>query len=303
MPGCSFITGIDGFIGTFLCEALKKAGDDVRGFSKDQIDITDGLAVAAAVDEAQPDRIWHLAAQSNISRSKECPAETFNINITGSINLFEAVREKAPQAVVISVGSSAEYGNPKSQAEALDEQVELNPSSPYGASKVSQGFIARLYAQNYNLHIIHLRPFGIIGPGKEGDALSDFCQGVVTIEAGVKKGLQVGNLKTVRDFMDVRDFIQAVLLVAERGAAGEIYNICNGVGVSLQEIIQHLEQLAKKHFTVSQAAEKIRAIDDIRLVGNNEKLRALGYQPQYSIEDTIGDTLAYWRAHYEVATV
>lgn len=302
----SFITGIDGFIGSHLTQALLAVGDTISGLSQNkarddknvtvyQADITDAEAVTAAITKAAPDRIFHLAAQSNITRSLEQPRETFDVNINGSINLFEVVRAHIPDTVVISVGSSAEYGGSGHDQDTIDEQTPLVPSSPYGASKASQSLLAGLYARVCSLRVIHVRPFAIIGPGKVGDAVSDFCRAVVRIEEGGTPTLSAGNLDVVRDFMDVRDCAQAFQLIAERGAAGETYNVCNGVGASLQQILQELQQLAGKPFTVVNDPARLRPVDDHRLVGDNAKLCTLGYKRRYDLPATVRVTLDSWR--------
>ena len=302
----SFITGIDGFIGSHLAQALLDTGDTVSGLSRTDrgdrgevtvycADLTDANAVTSALRRARPDRIFHLAAQSNIPRSLAHPEETFAVNVSGSLHLFEAVRAEAPRATLISVGSSAEYGVSGERPDMIDEQTPLQPTSPYGASKASQGLLAGLHARAYGLRCMHVRPFAIIGPGKEGDAVSDFCRAVVRIEDGETPTLPTGDLDVVRDFMDVRDCVRAFPLIAERGVAGETYNVCNGVGASLRQMLHELQQLAGRPFAVVNDPAKPHSVNDRRLVGNNAKLRALGYQRQHDLADTVRATLAFWR--------
>src|SRR6185503_19095022 len=139
----SFLTGVDGFIGSHLAEALLLAGDEVFGLSRSQATRGDGVvrfhgdvvsfeAVRGAVAEAKPDRLFHLAAQNNIQASFADPALTMQSNVTGSLNVFEAVRRSAPSAALVSVGSSAEYGQTAATTTALGEDVPLLPTSPYG---------------------------------------------------------------------------------------------------------------------------------------------------------------------------
>lgn len=300
----SLITGIDGFIGQHLTAALRARGDEVYGLSRAaagkrheatvyQADVTDAAAVSQTLTAIKPDLIWHLAAQSNIPDSFANPAETISSNILGSVTLFAAAQRCAPQATILSVGSSAEYGS--SAAADLTEDTLLQPSSPYAIAKAAQGFFARLYAHVYGLRILHVRPFAIIGPGKVGDAVSDFCRAVVRIEAGGTPTLPTGNLDVIRDFMDVRDCAQAFQLIAERGVAGENYNVCNGVGASLHQILLELQPLAGTPFAVAQDPTRRRPVDDHRLVGDNAKLRALGYKRRYDLPATVRVTLDSWR--------
>lgn len=302
----TLITGISGFIGYHLAEALLKRGDDVFGLSLQadtpwpqvQVyrgDITNAAVVTRVLTVVKPDVVFHLAAQSNIPRSFENPTETIKSNIIGSLNIFNAVREIIPSTTVLSVGSCAEYGSGGKSQERLPEDGVLLPSSPYAISKAAQGFFARLYAQAYHLRIIHVRPFAVIGPGKHGDAVSDFCRGIVAIERGQTEELKTGPLTMQRDFIDVRDAVQAMMLVADRGVSGEAYNICSGSGVTLQEIVSLLVRLAQRPIKLVTDPTRQRPADDRRLIGNADKFQALGHVSQYTLEQTLRDILTYWR--------
>src|SRR5262249_42621105 len=181
-PMRSLLTGIDSFIGSHLAKALVAAGDEVFGLSRREEGAKDGVtrfrgsvldaeSVARVVQQSRPERIFHLAAQSKIAYSFAHPLETVSVNVVGSLNLFEAARTAAAQAVLVSVGSSGEYGRTASRVEFIDEEQRLDPTSPYAVSKVSQGMLGALYARVHGLKLVHVRPFAIIGPGKEGDAL------------------------------------------------------------------------------------------------------------------------------------
>ena len=185
----SFITGVDGFIGSWLAEALLAAGDQVFGFTRraspgeglddgqdDGVvrllgDLTSRPALSDAIAAARPDRVFHLAALNNIRESFDDPARTIETNVVGSLNLLDAVRRSAPAASVVSVGSSAEYGKTAAGVPALTEELPLVPTSPYGVSKVSQGQLCRVYAEVHGLRAMHVRPFAIVGPRKTKDAL------------------------------------------------------------------------------------------------------------------------------------
>src|SRR5262249_24958553 len=171
------------FIGSNLAGALRDAGQEVFGLSRraagsrDDVtlfreSIVDEGFVLRAVRECRPDRVFHLAAQSKIAYALAPPQETVSVNVIGSINLLEAVRSAAAGAFVVSVGSSAEYGRVAATVEYIREDQALDPTSPYGISKVSQGLIGSVYARVHGLRLVHVRPFAVIGPGKEGDALS-----------------------------------------------------------------------------------------------------------------------------------
>lgn len=299
------ITGVDGFIGTQLAQLLRGT-HQVFGLSRSHAGRKAGVtyvkgsllntqAVQRAVKTSRPDQVFHLAAQSNIPLSFQDPAGTISTNVNGSIMLYEAVRLLAPTAKVISVGSSAEYGLAAQTSKKVKENFPTQPTSPYAVSKVAQGLLAQLYARAYHLNVIHVRPFAIIGPAKKGDALTDFCQGIVRIERGEATQLKVGPLSAVRDFVDVRDFVRAVRLVAQKGKAGSIYNICTGRGYALTEMINILTAQSTAVIQVTQDKSKRRPVDDSRIVGDNSLIQSMGYKPRYMFKQTVEDTLNYWR--------
>jgi GDP-4-dehydro-6-deoxy-D-mannose reductase len=311
----SFITGIDGFIGGWLAEALRAAGDQVFGLSRraaaqpggtdaDAVvrldgSITSRSAVADAVALARPDRVFHLAALNNIGDSFADPVLTIETNVVGSLNLLDAVRSLAPAARLVSVGSSAEYGKTAAQAAPLGEELPLLPTSPYGVSKVSQGLLCRVYAQVHQLRAIHVRPFAIIGPRKTKDALSDFCRNVVAIERGETDRFSIGALGSERDFVDVRDAVAALILLSEKGEGGAVYNLCNGRGASLASVLSLLQGLSRCPFQPVPDPSRVRPADDPRIVGDGSRLAALGYLPRFDLAATVGATLDHWRAQAE----
>jgi GDP-4-dehydro-6-deoxy-D-mannose reductase len=303
----SFVTGVDGFIGWHLAQALIAAGDQVFGLTRsaapvqgDRVvrfrgDLASADAVAHAVAEVQPERVFHLAAQNNIQASFADPLLTTETNVAGSVRVFEAVRRSAPSAVLVSVGSSAEYGLTAATTSPLPEELPLLPTSPYGVSKAAQGQLCRIYATVHGLRALHVRPFAIIGPRKIKDALSDFCRNVVALERGETDCFIVGPLSSVRDFVDVRDFVAALLLLAAHGKAGRVYNACNGRGVALAEIVTALQRLSHRPFAPAADPSRLRAADDSHIVGDASAVRGLGYAPRFSLAETIDATLDYWR--------
>jgi GDP-4-dehydro-6-deoxy-D-mannose reductase len=162
-------------------------------------------------------------------------------------------------------------------------------------TKAAQGMLVRIYARTFDLRAIHVRPFAVIGPGKTGDVVSDFCRAVAQIEQGTLSELRVGNLDAVRDFIDVRDCVHALVLASERGVSGETYNLCNGRGETLLSVIDALRTAADRPFDVVTDAARMRKADDLRLVGDCRRLGGLGYVQAHSLSDTVLATLDYWR--------
>ncbi len=304
------VTGADGFIGGHLVEHLLAAGAETTGIGLavnpllEQLrarakffpaDILDPAALAAILAEVQPDAIFHLAAQSLPNVSWAQPAVTFRVNVEGTLNLLDAVRRQCPAARVVVAGSSAEYA-PRPDGAPIRETDPLQPSSPYAVSKLAATELARLYQRRYGAGVVVMRPFFLIGPRKQGDVASDFARRIVAIERGAPAELRVGNLDLVRDFLDVRDGVSAMTLLAQSGAAGGIYNICSGRGCSLRELVERMQRLARVPFRVVPDPALVRPVDDLVKIGDPGRLRALGWSPRRDLDATLQDILEYWRA-------
>lgn len=304
------ITGCGGFVGSYLAEYLLQKGVAVYGMvhhdakNLDHLegevvlfscDIRDKDRVEAIVAEVKPDVIFHLAAQSRVMPSWQDPETTFNINALGTLFLLEGVRKAAINPVVEIVTSSAVYGFGRRDRIPIKETHELRPASPYAVSKAAADMLGYLYWQAYHLHIIRVRPFNITGPGQIGDACSDLTHDIVEIEKGRKHTLEVGNLEAVRDFTNGRDAVTALWLLAEKGVPGEAYNLCSGRGYSIKEVLDMTISLSSHSIKVCSSPEKVRHLDDPVYIGDNSRLRQLGWEPQIPLEKTLADMLEHWR--------
>jgi GDP-4-dehydro-6-deoxy-D-mannose reductase len=209
--------------------------------------------------------------------------------------LLEGIRQAGISPTIEVAGSSAEYGLCRAGEIPVKEGQEFRPGSPYAVSKVGADMLAYLYWYAHGLKIVRVRPFHIIGPGKEPDSCSDFSRGIVAVERGEKRALEVGNLEAVRDIMDVRDCARAMWLLALKGIPGEVYNICTGRGRKMADVLGGLVSLSTREIRVVPDPAKMRPADDPLLVGDSSKLRGLGWEPQVPLETTLADILTYWR--------
>lgn len=302
------ITGCGGFIGSHLAAYLLERGVAVWGlFHRHrtkgeydrrlralQVDILDADALSRAVAEAEPDTIFHLAAQTLLSTSWQQPEETLRTNVLGTLHVLQAAEAVTTSPTVVLAGSSAEYGPGKGSL--LKESDELQPASPYGYSKVAAEQLGWLYWRTQGLRVLCVRPFAVIGVRKVSDACSDLARGIVAVERGASRILAVGNLGAVRDFVDVGDAVRALALVAEKGDAGEAYNICSGTGHAIHEVLDRLRAQALVEIPVEQDPERLRPSDDPVLVGDNSKLRALGWRSTISLDQSLAEIITHWRA-------
>jgi len=304
------ITGCNGFVGSYLADFLIKRGVIVYGTvhrSRERIahlgdkittfecEILDKEKVESIVSQVKPDLVFHLVAQSRVVPSWKDPEATFKVNILGTLYLLEAVRKVVTDPVVVVVCSAAEYGYCEGDGLPIKEDNEFRPSDPYAVSKVAQDLLARLYWETYGLRVIRIRPFNITGPRMTGDACSDFAMGIVEVERGRGAALNVGDLDSVRDITDVRDAVEALWIVAERGTSGEVYNLCSGVGYRIGDLLDKLVCMANRMVRVLQDNTKIRASGQRAQIGDTKKLSELGWKPLTPIEKTLSDILDYWR--------
>ena len=308
MKSC-FITGSNGFIGSRLAEFLLKKDLDVYGTTRNkneriaylsgkmttfECDILNRQKLEEILSEVKPDVIFHLAAQSKVVTSWQDPESTLKVNVLGTLHLLDAIKQTCPNSVVLVVGAAAIYGSSKDQT-PIDENHEMIASSPYAVSKIAQDYLSGLYWSAYGLKIIRIRPFNITGPGNIGDACSDFAKGIVDIEKSEREYLNVGDLDPVRDVTDIQDAVQAFWLLAINGEIGAVYNLCSGQGYSVRDLLGRLIKMSRTKITVIQDITKKRALIDNFQIGDNSKLRALGWYPIFPIDSTLSDMLSYWR--------
>src|SRR5258708_23463810 len=194
--------------------------------------------------KGQPACIYHLAAYASVGDSFENAQKILEHNLRLQMNVMEALREHAAKARILVIGSAMEYdviSHAFPQPVAISEMQPLGPVSPYAVSKVIQDLLSLSYAYSYGLDIVRARPFNHIGERQTTDfAVPSFAKQIVAIERGEQKEIQVGNLAAVRDFTDVKDVVQAYILLMEKGNTSEVYNIGSGVGHSMQEVLDVL---------------------------------------------------------------
>ena len=304
------ITGCGGFVGSYLAEYLLYKGLDVYGIVhrengnirhlRDRIhviksDILHNNKLTAIVKEVSPQYVFHLAAQTLITPSWQNPAMTFRVNLLGTLYLLESIRKAGISPAIEIMGSSSEYGPVDQCEDPIKESSEIRPSSPYGVSKEATSMLAFLFGRNYGLNIVRVRPFSIIGPRKTSDVCSDFARSIAEVEVGQRTNINVGNLEAVRDFIDVKDAVEAMWLLIEKGVSGEVYNICSQKGTMVKDILDKLVALSERQIEVNCVATLMRPLDEPVRIGDNSKLSQLGWKPQIPLDKTLSDILNYWR--------
>jgi len=303
------ITGTTGFIGGFLAKDCLDRGCSVLGIdinppeyswthgAFEQCDVRDFTRLSHLIRTFQPDRIFHLAAQSYPTVSLLRPRDTIESNVSGTVNVFESVRDARITPMVLVACSSAEYGPVAAEDLPTKETHPLRPMHPYGVSKVGQDLLAAQYFQNYSIPTVRIRIFNTTGAGKIGDVCSDLTKRAVEIELGLQPPLlKVGNLTPRRAIIDARDLVRGLWLASERCVPGEAYNLGGENIYSVQELIDAIRARLNATFTIAQDAELIRSCDEPVIAGDMTKIRSCtGWSAQIDVMDTIGEMLNWWR--------
>lgn len=289
----ALVTGASGFVGSYLVEALRAQQWDVfpcggphDGGDMLAIDLRDTLAIRAALDLAQPDVVFHLAAQTFVPDSLQAPLDTYETNTIGTARLAEAVRGYAAAGAkmprILFTSSAEVYGAQPPERFPLDETVAPHPDNPYAASKAAAEALLVGEVKSFKLDVVIARAFNHIGPGQSDRfVVPNFAAQLARIAGGSGDHLLVGNLEAKRDFLDVRDVVAAYVALALRGVSGEIYNVCSGVARSIRDVLRELIIAAHVPVEVREDPARMRPSDVPIFIGNNAKLRAAtGWEPQ-----------------------
>jgi GDP-4-dehydro-6-deoxy-D-mannose reductase len=307
----ALITGIGGFAGSHLAEFLHARGDvEIHGavyLPNERIavpatayrgDLLDREYVRSMVEAVRPDLVFHLAAQASVAAAWADPGATINNNVAAEANLLDAVAKSAPQARVLVVGSAETYGIVRPDELPLTERQPFRPNNPYAVSKIAQEMLGYQYSVSPGLRVVLARPFNHIGPRQRPDFVAAaFARQVALAEAGqIEPVIRVGNLDARRDFLDVRDVVRAYYLMLTAGSSGEAYNIASGRAVAIREMLDILLSLSRRPLRVESDPARARPSDIPELRGDATKLReATGWRPDYTLEQSLRDTLDFWR--------
>jgi len=322
----ALITGITGFVGSHMAEYILSQKDDFEVLGlvrwrapKDNIkdildkitlcygDLTDAYSLKAILSRHKPDVIFHLAAQSYVDFSFRAPIATLEANVIGTANLLEAVKElKIAQKYdpVMHICSSSEtYGQVTEDEVPIKEDNPFRPASPYAVSKVGEDMLAFQYWLSWKIKTIRTRMFTHTGPRRgEVFVVSSFAKQIAAIEAGkAKPVIKVGNLDSVRTFLDIKDAIRAYWLLVNKCKPGEAYNIGGVETMTVGQMLDMLLKLSKvKGIKVEVDPERLRPSDvTLQIPCIDKFVNQTGWKPEIQFSQTLEDILNYWRTYYK----
>ena len=277
----ALVTGAKGFVGSWLTAHLVESGDDVVAIDH-EVDITDGEALRAAVVDAAPDVVYHLAALTSVGRSWTDPSEVFRVNAVGTLYLLEAARSCAHPPRVLVTSSAEVYGAVPPDLLPVTEDAPLAPVTPYAASKVAAEYLGVQAYLAHGLPVLRMRPFNHVGPGQSSAfVVSALAERIVEARRAGAQSIVVGNLTARRDLTDVRDVVRAYRLLAERGVAGEVYNVCSGRDIAIEDVALQLQSLAGVELRFDLDPALSRPVDVPVVRGDFTKLHeATGWEPR-----------------------
>lgn len=289
----ALVTGSHGFVGRHLVDHLETSGDEVATADRsDGVDILDPSALHAALADARPQVVYHLAGFADVGASWDAPLDALRTNGEGVLNVLEAARKVGVERVLV-VSSADVYGRVAGADLPLDEEQPLAPISPYGASKVAGEYVALQAWLGSGLETVRVRAFNHIGPGQSPSFIaSAMAERIANAEREGADVVAVGNVTPRRDFTDVRDVVRAYRLAMLGGEPGEVYNVASGRAISIEQLCRALIDASDRALELAPDPALQRAVDNPVSVGDSTKLRrATGWEPTIPLEVTIRDLL------------
>jgi GDP-4-dehydro-6-deoxy-D-mannose reductase len=312
----ALITGAAGFAGQWLARALLVEGWEVSGTAlatapetailtsseRDAVrwmtaDVRRTEDLAAALDASRPDAIFHLAGITFLPAAAADPGLTIETNVGACARLMALLRERRRAGtldpVVLVTGSSEQYGRHEEPDFPLAESAEQRPLNVYAASKVAQESVALAAWRGDGVRVVATRSFSHSGPGQPDRMVIPALVGrALRLARKEADRLPLGNTSTIRDFLHVADTVKAYILLAERGTAGEVYNVCSSRGTSVREIAERVLERLGVRASLEPDPALVRPVEVPILVGDNSKLRAAtGWTPVRTVDSIIEDLI------------
>ncbi len=294
------VTGLTGFVGHHLQAML--AGIKASPWqliAPKPYDLLEASSLDAWLQEDCPDAVIHLAGQTFVPEAFRDPQHTLQVNLLGTLNLLQALKRRGFKGTFLYVSSGDVYGQVDESSLPISECLAPRPRNPYAVSKVSAELLCQQWSYVEPWRIMVARPFNHIGAGQgESFVIPSMARQIIRVRRGLQPAfLDVGDVDVTRDFLDVRDVIQAYLALLEQGRSGEVYNVCSGVELTVRDLITQMANLAGVEVELVQDAARLRRSEQRRVVGCSDKLqKETGWKPGVSITETLQSVLSDWEA-------
>ncbi|MDR9751148.1 GDP-mannose 4,6-dehydratase [Pseudomonas sp. SZMC_28357] len=297
-----FVTGLNGFVGRHLQSRLKAgaAGWHLLPASSPydlcQPDTLEGLWPEL------PDAVIHLAGQTFVPEAFRDPARTFQVNLLGTLNLLQALKNRGFSGTFLYVSSGDVYGQVSESQLPITELQPPAPRNPYAVSKVAAELLSLQWGMSEGWPIMVARPFNHIGSGqKDSFVIASAARQISRIQRGLQAPqLEVGDIDVTRDFLDVGDVVCAYLALLDKGQPGQIYNICSGTEHSIRSLIEQLGDIAQVELQLVQDPARLRRAEQRRVCGSAAKLhQATGWTPAITTQQSLRAILSDWESRVE----
>ena len=296
------VTGQYGFVGSTLAQMVR-ADAAYRNWSivdtPEELDLRDRVATFDVVASAKPEAVLHLAAQSFVPDALRDPAATLQVNLFGTLNLLQALKQSDFRGRMIYAGTGDVYGVVPDDALPISESQMPAPRNPYAVSKLAAEALCRQWAITDSIDVVLARPFNHIGWGQgERFVVSDFARQIVEIRRGRREPVvAAGDIDVTRDFTDVGDVVRAYFALLASGSTGEVYNVCSGRETSIRSVLARLAALAHVEIAIEQDPGRLRKSEQRRVWGDPAKIRrATGWEAATPLDDSLAGMLRYWES-------
>ncbi|MEM7262618.1 MAG: GDP-mannose 4,6-dehydratase [Planctomycetota bacterium] len=314
------VTGADGFVGTHLCGRLLADGVEVIPIVREEassiavrrpedplnpirapwpphvVDLPDSESMIRIVNQTKPDWIVHLAALSTVPDSADLPSLARRVNVEGTSSVVRALHETKSKARLLFASSCIVHGPVPIGEQPVNEGTRTEPNSVYGETKLAAEEAVLSTAASLGAPPTIVRPFNHFGPGQSSNmVLSSFAKQIVAIKRGeCDPVLRVGNLRVRREFLDVRDVVDAYRRIIDRDVDG-LFTVASGAPYLLEDLVRRLGELAEVEFTIEIDPDRLRPNDLEVLSGDASRLKtATGWEPKIPLDRSLSEMLAYW---------
>lgn len=297
----AFITGLQGMDGKILAQILVARGYEVSGMVRSDPgtnrlpgvdymigDLSDGNSIGDVLRQSNPDEIYNLGAQSAIAPSWESPYYTLEVNGTAIVHLLDYIRKDSPRTKLFNAASSEMFGFPSESPQV--EQTKMHPRNPYGAAKVYAHNMIRLYREKYGIFACSGILYNHECESRDIKMVSrKISNGIAEISLGMRDELELGNLDAVRDWGYAPDYCDAMQVILQHEAADD-YIVSSGVARTVRDFLDSAFQtvgIGSWDSYVRINPDFVRPVEQNALVGDNSKLRSIGWTPKVSFDDMV----------------